>query len=215
MIDKNEGKNAKEFLKTQLVKNADKKGFNILSLVKKIILTKDTKGRQVLRTIQHTKANEQLIIDGFVGIKWKQHEEALDILDQTPAELSLQIDQIFRTMPVYELTENDKIVLANIDKFVDLSMAEKIDKKDKRCFAYLFGKYVDISVIKNVIKIGLAYDDNFENTTFTTDEEITTAIQFENNNIKAIVLPCRFNEEADQIKIKEQTQNFIGIIKGV
>ena len=215
MIDKNEIDKAKDYLKTQLVKSTDKKGYNILSLVKKIILTKETASRPVLRTIQHTNKGEQVIVDGFVGIKWKKHENAIDIMEQTPCEMSLQIDQIFRTMANYTLTENDKIILWNIDKVVDLIMADKTYKKDKRCFVSLFGKHFDLNVIKNVIKICWSYDNDFENTTLTTDEEATSPVQLENEKIKAIILPCRILDKEEQEKIDARTQQVIDIIKGV
>ena len=215
MIDDNNNKKAKDYLKTQLVKNTDKKGYNILSLVKKIIITKETESRPVLRTIQHTNNGEQVIVDGFVGIKWKQHENAIDIMEQTPCEMSLQIDQIFRTMANYTLTENDEIILCNIDKVVDLIMADKQNKKDKYCQVSLFGKFFDLNVIKNVIKICLAYDNDFENTTFTTDEEATKPVQLENENIKAIILPCRILDKEEQEKIDARTQQVVDIIKGV
>lgn len=214
MLNNHEQDKAKEFLKTQLVKTTDKKGYNVLSLAKKILNGAD-KYRPVLRTIQHTETNEQFALDGFIGIKWKQHENSLDALPQTESGESFKIDQIFANYSHYDLTKDDKLILNNIDKVVDLLMADKIDKKDKKCLVYIFNKYFDLDVIKNVIKIGLAYDKDFENTEFTqTNNEITRPVQIENNNIKALILPCRIIKEDEQNEIKDKTQRIIDLLKG-
>jgi len=217
MIDKNEIDKAKDFLKTQLVKSTDKKSYNILSIVKKIILSKETMTRPVLRSIMHTKSdNKQCICDGFVGVKWKQNESGLDALAQTDSADSLDFDRILdNPLPNYTLTDNDKIILANIDKIHELVIADKIDKRDKDCIVYLFGKYCNINVIKNVIKIGLAYDSNFANTVFMTDNKTRTPILFDNNNVKAIMLPVRTKDESVQTGIKEQTQKYIDMLKSI
>ena len=216
-IDKNEIDKAKDFLKTQLVKGTDKKSYNILSLVKKIILSKDTESRPVLRSIMHCKSdNKQCICDGFVCIKWKQNESGLDALAQTDSADSLDFDRIINNpLPNYTLTDNDKIILANIDKIHELAIADKIDKRDKDCIVYLFGKYCNINVIKNVIKIGLAYDSNFADTVFMTDNKTITPILFENNNVKAIMLPIRTKDESEQNDIKDKTQEYINMLKEV
>ena len=216
-IDKNEIDKARDFLKTQLVKSTDKKSYNILSLVKKIILSKETMSRPVLRSIMHCKSdNKQCICDGFVGIKWKQNESGLDALAQTDSADSLDFDRILdNPLPNYTLTDNDKIILANIDKIHELAIAEKIDKRDKDCIVYLFGKYCNINVIKNTVKIGLAYDSNFADTVFMTDNKTITPILFENNNVKAIMLPIRTKDESEQNDIKDKTQEYINMLKEV
>lgn len=216
-IDKNEIDKARDFLKTQLVKSTDKKSYNILSLVKKIILSKETMSRPVLRSIMHCKSdNKQCICDGFVGIKWKQNEGGLDALAQTDSADSLDFDRILdNPLPNYTLTDNDKIILANIDKIHELAIAEKIDKRDKDCIVYLFGKYCNINVIKNTVKIGLAYDSNFADTVFMTDNKTITPILFENNNVKAIMLPIRTKDESEQNDIKDKTQEYINMLKEV
>ena len=216
-IDKNEIDKARDFLKTQLVKGTDKKSYNVLSLVKKIILSKDTEGRPVLRSIMHCKSdNKQCICDGFVGIKWKQNESGLDALAQTDSADSLDFDRIMNNpLPNYTLTDNDKIILANIDKIHELAIADKIDKRDKDCIVYLFGKYCNINVIKNTVKIGLAYDSNFADTVFMTDNKTITPILFENNNVKAIMLPLRTKDESEQNDIKDKTQEYINMLKEV
>lgn len=215
-IDKNEIDKARDFLKTQLVKGTDKKSYNILSLVKKIILSKETVSRPVLRSIMHCKSdNKQCICDGFVGIKWKQNESGLDALAQTASENSIDLDAIMGNLPpIYKLTDNDKFIIDNIDKFHDLALASKIDKKEKGFTTYIFGKYFDVNIIKNVIKICLAYDSDFANTNFYSEDILYRPVQLENDNVKAIILPVRTKDDEERDAIQTQTQKIIDMIKG-
>lgn len=214
LLNKNENEKAKEILKTQLVKATDKSGYNILTLAKKILNGAD-KYRPILKTIQHNANGEQFVCDGFVGLKWKKKEQALDSLPQTESGNSLDIDAIFGKYQNYTLTDNDKFIIKNIDNFVDLIMAEKIDKKEKGCVVNIFGKYFDLNVIKNAIKIGLAYDNDFTNTQFFGDEKTHTPIQFENKNIKAIISPVRVIDDEEKAKFNERTQKLIDTIRGL
>lgn len=213
MINDNETDKAKEFLKTQLVKATDKKGYNLLALVKKYLKEADN-SRPILKMIEHNSNGQQFILDGITAIKFKQHEATLDILPQADAEQSINIEAIFTTYPKYTLTENDSIILNNIDKCIDLIMADKIDKKDKRCYVKLFDKFFDLNVIKNIIKIIKGYDEDFRNTEFYTSDSKIQPIQIENDKIKAIILPIRAKDE-DENKITEQTQKIIDALKGV
>ena len=213
MINNNETDKAKEFLKTQLVKTTDKKGYNLLTLVKKYLKEVDN-SRPILKMIEHNKDGQQFILNGFTAIKFKQHEATLDILPQADAEQSINIEAIFTTYPEYTLTEDDCIILNNIDKCIDLIMADKVDKKDKRCYVKLFDKFFDLNVIKNIIKITKGYDEDFRNTKFYTSNNKVQLMQIENDKIKAIMLPIRAKDE-DENKITEQTQKIIDALKGV
>lgn len=214
MINNNETDKAKEFLKTQLVKTTDKKGYNLLTLVKKYLKEADN-SRPILKMIEHNSNGQQFILDGFTAIKFKQHEATLDILPQANADESINIEAIFTAYPDYNLTADDRIILSNIDKIIKLNTAEKIDKKDKHCFVCLCGKTFDLNVIGNIIKIAQGYDEDFYNTIFTTTDNAIQPLQIENDSIKAIMLPVRQIDKTEKETTKANTKKYIDILKGI
>ena len=117
LINNRELEKAVATLRQHILKSEDKVSFNLVKLVKKIIENKELqKTRPALAGINHDKNNEQLICDGFVAVKWKQHESCLDILPQTSQELSINLDQVFINEKEFVPTENDITILNNLKK---------------------------------------------------------------------------------------------------
>lgn len=202
---------ARQILKEQILKADNKESYKIISLVKKIIGQKELmKTRPALAKVQ-VRNNKQFICDGYVAVEWKTHDDALDTLPQN-TENTIAIEQIYFSGSPYQMTDNDITIINNIKAVKDYIKAEKpADDKLNASFVALFGKYFDLNVIENVIKIVLAYDEGFIVT--KKDYNSYTPIQIENSKIKVLILPVRVGLEERQ-KFDDQTQRICDIIRG-
>lgn len=203
---------ARQILKEQILKADSKENYKLAMLVKKIIDTKDLRETRPSLAKVQTRDNKQFICDGYVAVQWKTHEEALDTLPQN-TENTLPLEQILFTGTEYELTDNDKTIIYNIKKVKDFIKAGKsADDKSKTNIVALFGRYFDLNVIENVIKIVLSYNENFKTT--QKDDNVYTPIQMENSKIKALILPIRVADTEEREKINNQTQRICDEIRG-
>lgn len=208
MLEKKEYDKAETFLKQQLLKTENKEKYNLTALVKKIIFAKGLgEVRPGLASIQITNGNTQSICNGVIGIQWKKHESCLDTFPQNSIN-PIYLDQIFTKYPKYELTDNDKIILKNLKKVKDYIRANY--KLEEKALVYLFGKIFDLNVIEETLKICLSYNQDLE---FSTDKEkLYVAVNIENENMKAIILPVRVKDEQELKEKIERTQKICDIL---
>lgn len=203
---------ARQILKEQILKADNKESYKIISLVKKIIEQKELiKTRPALAKVQ-IRNNKQFICDGYVAVEWKHYEKALDTLPQN-TENTIAIEQIYFTGVPYEMTANDITIINNIKAVKDYIKAEKsADDKIKTRIVALFGKFFDLNIIENAIKIMLSYNEDF--TITKQDDNHYTPIQIENSKIKALILPVRILRGEEGQRIYDQTQRICDIIRG-
>lgn len=211
MISKNETEKATQFLQEQILKSESKENYNLVTLVKKIILTNELeKTRPVLTKVQILDGI-QFICDGYVAIKWKTFEPSLNILQQN-TDNPLDFDKILFSGIEYSLTENDNLIIHNINRVKAYLNSQKKDNKFKRNFIQLFGKVFDLNVIENVLKIVLNYNENFNVT--KRDDSANSPIQLENSKVKAIILPCHIFDDKKLPDIISNTDKICSILKG-
>lgn len=179
----------------------------VVKLIKGIINDKENKTRPILKTIQQTKMGEDFICSSTQAVKWKI-EKLDNIAERTGYEHSVGIDTIFGNFPRYEITEQDKMIITNIDKVKKYIRELKGEKKDRHYFVELCNKFFDLPAVENVFKILVCYDKKLKNTTFSTENEKNRFLQLENEDIKGVVCPIVLVEE-DSKKAKEMTIEII------
>lgn len=212
MINNNENEKATQFLQEQILKSKNKKNYNLVTLVKRIIDTKELqKTRPILTKVQVVNGI-QYICDGYVGIKWKEYEPSLEVLPQNN-ENPFDLDKILFSGVELTLTESDNLIIHNLNKVKVYLNSQKQDNKFKQNFICLFGKIFDINVIENVLKIILNYNETFDVT--KRDDSANSPIQLENSKVKAIILPCHILFDDKKLPdIISNTDKICSILKG-
>jgi hypothetical protein len=211
MISKNETEKATQFLQEQILKSENKGNYNLVTLVKKIILTKELERTRPVLTKVQILNGVQFICDGYVAIKWKTFEPSLNILQQN-TDNPINIDNVLFSGVEQTLTENDNLIINNINKVKTYLDSQKQDQKSKQNFIYLFGKVFDLNVVENVLKIMLNYNEIFDIT--KRDDSANSPIQLENSKIKAIILPCHIINNKELPEIVDNTNKICNILKG-
>lgn len=93
---------------------------SLLNAVKKIVCDNGLKEwRKELAGIQHTPDGKQFICNGYLLVKWNEEQPELNALPQTPANESINANNILCTtasMLKYELTDSDKIIAEEFSK---------------------------------------------------------------------------------------------------
>lgn len=211
MINNNENEKATQFLQEQILKSKNKENYNLVTLVKRIIDTKELqKTRPILTKVQVVNGI-QSICDGYVGIKWKEYEPSLEVLPQNN-ENPFDLDKILFSGVELTLTESDNLIIHNLNKVKVYLNSQKQDNKFKQNFICLFGKIFDINVIENVLKIILNYNETFDVT--KRDDSAHSPIQLENSKVKAIILPCHIFDDKKLPDIISNTDKICSILKG-
>lgn len=122
----------------------------LLTAVKKALIKRDD--RPALATVQHAADGKPFICDGYFLVKWNVERHELDGLPQTPAGESIDCDRLIPVkhyLTEYELTDDDKTILKNIDKYIKLYPA----KKGVFSAVKLFDCFFDAKLIKKVADI--------------------------------------------------------------
>ena len=148
-----------------------------------------------METIQHTADGKPFICDGYFLVKWNADKPELDGLPQTPADKSINGDGVILqrcNLTEYKLTDDDKTILKNIDKYIKLYPASKGDYSVVK----LFNGYFDAKLIKKVISIiGTDFDSIWLNERY---DRLTSGTIFEGDYTAVIMaLRCDKTEQAD------------------
>lgn len=200
---------------TELAKGTGdgKKNYNIISLVKNIFKSAG-KTRPILQTIQTAEDGKQIITDGFVAVKWESNEELLNNFEKTPRENSVKLDGLFRETKQFTPTENDILIINNIDKAKSLIKAESEYFDKNTIIVKLLGKFFNLSVIENGLKMLLVYDQDLKQTKFYTEsEQGTRFVLAKNKNISVLMCPYA-TEDKEQPRLEERTEKIAKLLKG-
>lgn len=200
-----------EFDRQQAIMEEKGKSYKLATAVKKVIDLKDLKkSRPLLASIMHDKDDKQFICDGYMLIKWKDHQEELDGFLQTDYGRSINTETILpkeHSTIKHELTEDEKLLIKNIDKYIKLYKNEKT--ANGLLPIRLFNKIYSASFIKNAFDI----IGEIKHYNTTDDNEVHPAYIYE-NGIESVLLPIRISDE----KLKEETdsrmQDFLAKLKG-
>ena len=211
MINNNENEKATQFLREKLLKTENKENYNLVTLVKRIISTKELQNTRPILTKVQILNGVQFVCDGYVGMKWKTFEPSLNILQQN-TDNPLDFDKVLFSGVEYFLTENDNLIIHNINRVKAYLNSQKKDNKSKRNFIHLFGKVFDLNVIENILKIVLNYNESFDVT--KKDDTFNSPIQLENSKVKAIILPCHIFDDKKLPDIISNTDKICSILKG-
>lgn len=207
LLNKNKVQEAKDCLIEALLKSENKKDFNLFKNVKKYIKQVD-KYRPNLQGVLW-KEGKQFIIDGITAFIFDKYVEAFEELPNFRDEdQNIDVFKIFATSYSYEnITENDDIILKNIDKYISFCKANGY-MEDKTPYIYFNNKVFNANVLKTVV--GIMGDE----LKYTKSEPLHPT-QFKTKNITGIALPIRIKEQKDIDKIKEITDKFIETIKEI
>lgn len=183
---------------------------SLLNAVKKIVCDNGLKEwRKNLYGIQHTPDGKQFICDGYLLVKWNEEQPELNALPQTPANESIDANSILRStsMSKYELTDSDKIIAENIDKYIKLYN----EKKAKKFPVKYCNKFFDAHYLKKAFSV---IGTDFEH--ILTGKNENSPLQINEKDYSAVLLPININSITDESKttIEQNTQKFVEQIKG-
>lgn len=166
--------------------------------------------RPVLETIQHTADGKPFICDGYFLVKWNTDKPELDGLPQTPADKSVNGDGIIPqicNLTEYELTDDDKTILKNIDKYIKLYPAAKGDYSVVK----LFSGYFDAKLIKKVVSIiGTDFDSIWLKESY--DRLLYSGTIFE-GDYTAVIMSMRVDTTEQAAANDARTAAFLEVIK--
>lgn len=189
-----------EYEKSVLQTNGKKA--NVLTAVKKFI-ENAKKYNENIYGVMRSKDGKQAICNGYVLVKWKNEKSEFNALPQIPETASINVNYLlgrFNGIVGTALSESDKIVLKNIDKFIKLNKDKSVSK---RYIEVEFGGCIfDAKILKDLVDI-IGTDD------------ITLYIPQRSNNLKietpeaeAMVCGLRF-DEPELKEVRKNTQDFI------
>jgi hypothetical protein len=183
---------------------------SLLNAVKKIVCDNGLKEWRKNLYIQHTPDGKQFICDGYLLVKWNEEQPELNALPQTPVNESINANNILRTtasMSKYELTESDKIIAENIDKYIKLYN----EKKARKFPVKYCNKFFDATYLKRAFSV---IGTDFEH--ILTGKDGNSPLQIYETNYSAVLLPININTIKDEDKtiIEQNTQKFVEQIKG-
>lgn len=191
-----------EYEKSVLQDNGKKA--NVLTAVKRFIEVGRKNGYgERFYGIMRSKDGKQAICNGYVLVKWKNEKNELNALLQISEKASIDVNRLldyFNGIVGTALSESDKIVLKNIDKFIKLNKDKSVSE---RFIEVEFGGHIfDAKMLKDLVDI-IGTDD------------ITLYIPQRGYNLKietpeAEAMICWLNFDAPEIKtVRKNTQDFI------
>lgn len=193
-----------EYDRQQAIMEEKGQKMKLAPAIKKVLSDKDIASRPVLQSIQHDSNGKQFICDGFLLIRWNNEQEELNGFPQTPTDKSIKADaiipKVYETQQI-ELSENDRLIISNINKYV------KINKDFG--FVYVFDKYFSAKLLKKVIDVVGADFNKY----YIQDKEPYRPICLFEDEFDGLVMPCRANEELESDTIK-RTNEFLEMLRG-
>jgi hypothetical protein len=163
---------------------------------------------QRLYGVQHAPDDKQFILDGFSMIVFNEKHDELDALPQTEKTNSLNPESLFmsntRKMVYYDLSKEDKIILANIGKYIKLSSC-----KSATVPVYLFGGFYNAKSLAPIIDI-IGTEFTAVRINPITDDRHYSSVEIKNDLCHALILGMRTPPEQRE-EIKAQAQKFAGL----
>lgn len=189
-----------EYGKSVLQDNGKKA--NVLTAVKRFI--KNAKEyNEKLYGIMRSKDGKQAICNGYVLVKWKNEKNELNALPQIPETASIDINRLldyFKGIVGTALSESDKIVLKNIDKFIKLNKDKSVSK---RYIEVEFGgRIFDAKMLKDLVDI-IGTDDI---TLYVPQSGYN--LKIETPEAEAMICGLRL-DEPERKTVHKNTQDFI------
>ena len=191
-----------EYEKSVLQDNGKKT--NVLTAVKRFIEGGGKNGYgERFYGIMRSKDGKQAICNGYVLVKWKNEKNELNVLPQISQTASIDVNHLldyFSGIVGTALSETDKIVLKNIDKFIKLNKDKNISE---RFIEVEFGgRIFDAKLLKDLVDI-IGTDDI---TLYIPQHRCQ--LKIETPEAEAMICGLNFNEP--EIKaIRKKTQDFI------
>lgn len=143
------------------------------------------------------------LCDGYSLIAWKQEQPKLSGLPQPEKKLNpntLLPDP--RSLRSIKVTDDEKIIAMNLDKYIKLYPTKKYDY----CPVYLFGAFWDAKYLLPLIKI-TGFD--FMTADIKSNElgRVYSAV-LENDDLKLLILPLRVDDEKVREEVKTRQAEF-------
>ncbi len=190
-----------------------------LAPIVKRFLAKNTGFRPLLATVMYDSQNRPIICDGYMLVRWEKEQPELKAFPETRGADVLNADAIIPPINQSEewtLTESDKIVLENIDKYIKLYDKEK--DRDKHLPVNLFGKFFDAYLVRDFVgvigtdfeKTYVKYDRNARSSWGSFAFAPHTVV---NDDLTAIILPLSVKDEEKKVEHEKRTQEFVEHIK--
>lgn len=186
-----------------------------LAPIVKRILKRNEECRPVLATVMYDEQNRPIICDGFLLVRWNEEQSELKAFPETHGERVLAAENIIPKQSdceEWELTENDRIILKNIDKYIKLYNKEK---KQSVLPVGLFGKIFNAQLVKDLVDIiGTEFEKTYTrnlSSNYGNRENCPDTIF--KDDLTAVILPLRLLNDADKESCKERTETFINRIK--
>lgn len=194
-----------EYEKSVLQDNGKKT--NVLTAVKRFIKGGRENGYgERLYGIMRSKDGKQAICNGYVLVKWKNEKNELNALPQIPETASPDVNHLldyFNGIVGTVLSESDKIVLKNIDKFIKLNKDKRVSE---RFIEVEFGGHIfDAKLLKDLVDI-IGTDDI---TLYIP--QCGYNLKIETPEAEAMVCGLRLDEPGPKT-IHKNTQDFINKI---
>lgn len=177
------------------------KKIKLAPAVKKII--SNNPERPVLETVQYND-ERPFICDGYILIRWNKEQPELKCFTETHGEKALKCDNLLPNIndcTEYKLTEDDKAIINNLDKYIKLYKTKGILSIN------VFNKTYDAKQLKMLFDV-IGTDFNIIYTLKSRNPK-TSLNMFMNDNLTAIILPLNIENE----ETKNRTKNFLEVIK--
>ena len=186
------------------------KKMKLAPAVKKI-LEKNKENRPILATVMYDEQNRPIICDGFLLVRWNAEQPELKAFPETHGESVLKADNIIPKMHDCEeriLTENDRLIIENIDKYIKIYNKEK---KQGQLPIELFGKVVNAYLLRDLIAvIGTDFDRTYTRV-YGNREYCPDTIYHE--DFTAVILPMRLLNDNDKESCTARTARFLEQLK--
>lgn len=181
----------------------------LLTAVKNVLKSAGTE-RPVLQKIQTSKDGMQAVCDGYMLVKWLEQQDELNELPIASYDESIKVDNILPDESVLscckeiKLSDNDLLLLGNVDKYIKLH-------KDKKQYCglplYFAGGYYEAGLLKRFC------DVVGEFTEAKQVNSLTSPLFVCKDNLRAMILPIRVAEDSEKESVKERTEAFCEMLK--
>lgn len=188
------------------------KKMKLAPIVKKILKKNETI-RPVLATVMYDDKNRPSICDGFLLVRWEEEQQELKAFPETRGERVLAADNIIpkkKDCEERDLTEADRLIIKNIDKYIKLYADEKANGQIP---VELFGKTFDAYLVRDFVGvIGTDFDKIYTQPNRWGKFENTPSVVFD-EKYSAVILPLQIQKEEIRQASKERTESFIERLK--
>ena len=190
------------------------KKMKLAPIVRRILKRNET-SRPVLSTVMYDEQNRPCICDGYMLVRWNAEQQELKACPETRGERVLSADKIIPKQSECEersLTGADRLIIANISKYIKLYDKEKAQGILPVC---LFGKIFNAYLVKDFIDvIGTDFDKTYtRNLSYSYGERENCPDTIYHKDFSAVILPFRMLEEKDKERCEARTDEFLERLK--